>query len=122
LNARPDAEAFQGVHQGQCIHHGGQHAHVIGRGAVHAQFQTNPPAPKVARPDDNGYIHAHFAHFFDPHGDIASALRVDTVAAVAGERFAAKFEQYAVEFEAFHPVTFLFHDIFRKKANRMVGL
>ena len=70
LDAGDHPHAFQGIHQGQGIHHGGQHAHVIGGGPVHAQFQADPPAPQVAGANHNGHIHAHFAHFAHAFGDL----------------------------------------------------
>ena len=54
----------------QGVHHRAQHAHVIRGGLVHAHFQADLAAPQVAGADDDGNIHAQFAHFLDAAGDL----------------------------------------------------
>jgi hypothetical protein len=47
----------------QRVHHGGQHAHVVGGGAVHADRAAGDAAEDVAAADDDGHLDAHVHHF-----------------------------------------------------------
>ena len=48
LHARRHAHALERVLQGERIDDGGQHAHVIGGGAIHAGFFVHLTAPNIA--------------------------------------------------------------------------
>jgi len=102
LDTRHNTPALQSIHEGQGIHHGGKHAHVVCSGAVHANFQADAAAPEVASPNDDGDIHAQFTHFANPFGNMKCALGINAKPLRAGKRFATQFEQDAVIFQAVH--------------------
>jgi hypothetical protein len=52
LHAGRHAELLQRVLHGQSVHHRGQHAHIIGLGAVHALGSAGHTAEDVAAADD----------------------------------------------------------------------
>ena len=53
-----DALLLQEVLQRQAVHHGAEHAHVVGAGAVHAALLELGAAEEVAAADDDGDLHA----------------------------------------------------------------
>ena len=50
--------AFQGVAQGEGVHDGGEHAHVVAGDPVHAAGLTADAAEQVAAADDYAGLHA----------------------------------------------------------------
>ena len=60
---------LQGVLQRDAVDHGGQHAHVVGRGAVDAQFAGADAAEEIAAAGDDGDLHSQVVDFLDLGGD-----------------------------------------------------
>ena len=56
LHARWQADLLQGVLQRQRVHHGGQHAHVVGPRPIDAG--SLPSSEDVSSPDDDRGLHA----------------------------------------------------------------
>jgi hypothetical protein len=54
-------ELLERVLQGEGVDDGGQHAHVVGLGAVHAGAGAGHAPPDVAATDDDGDVDAHAA-------------------------------------------------------------
>ena len=59
MQPRLDVHAFQRVLQGQAVHHGGEHAHVVGGGRLDALAAGGElrPAEEVAAADHDGELH-----------------------------------------------------------------
>ena len=80
----------------EAVDHGGEHAHVIGRGAIHPAMAGGEAAPDVAAADDDRDLHAEVVHLLHLPRDLLHDLRRDVVApARFAERFAAQFEDDA---------------------------
>ena len=58
LHAGEDPELLQRVLKRQRVDHRGQHAHVVGAGAVHAFGRGGDPAEDVAAADHHAHFHA----------------------------------------------------------------
>ena len=56
LHASVNADPFQRVLQGQRVHHGGQHPHVVGPGPVHVGSLT--ASPDVPSPHHDRHLDA----------------------------------------------------------------
>ena len=54
-------ELLEGVLQGQGVDDRGEHAHVVGLGAVHARAGAGHAPPDVAAADDDGDVDAEVA-------------------------------------------------------------
>ena len=61
------------VLHGQRVHHGRQHAHVVGLGALHAGFDAPLAAPDVAAADDEADLHAQRDRGLHFLGDLVQA-------------------------------------------------
>lgn len=92
-----DALAFECVLKGEAINDCGEHAHVVGLGAVHTDFGRITSAPDVAAADDDSDGCAGVAGEFDLGGHVAHDARADGFAG-ALEGFSAEFDQDAVRF------------------------
>ena len=92
LHARRRAEFFQRVLEREGIDDGGQHAHVIAGGALHAALAAAQAAKDVAAADHHDHLHAEFAHLADLLGHVLDRFGVDAVAGVAAEGLAAELE------------------------------
>ena len=91
------AEPLEGVLQSQAVDDRGEHAHVVGLGAVHARAGAGHPPPDVAAADDDGDVDAELAADLDDlAGELLDHLAVDAVALVAGERLAGELEEDAL--------------------------
>jgi hypothetical protein len=97
LHARRDAALLQGVLQGQGVHHRGEHAHVVGGGAVHPRGGAAQAAEDVAAADHEGELHAEGAPGVrELVGQQADGLGVEAEAALLGaERLARHLQQDA---------------------------
>ena len=60
---------LQSVLQHYGIHHGGQHADVVGRRPIHLAGALRNPAKDVAPADDDRDLHAEFMDLLDLFGD-----------------------------------------------------
>ena len=77
LHARVHAGFFQRLLQRHAVDDRRQHAHVIGRAAVHAAIGRGDAAPDVAAADDDRDLHAHGVDFRHFARDLVGHLRVD---------------------------------------------
>src|SRR5699024_12807382 len=59
LDPRVASQLLEEVLQRQAVHHGAEHAHVIGTGAVHAELGQFGAAEEVAAADDYAHYHTH---------------------------------------------------------------
>ena len=73
---------------GERVHHGGQHAHVVGLGAFHAGGGAGDAAEDVAAADHDADLHAHADHVADIGGDGADGVVVEAVLAPAHQGLA----------------------------------
>ena len=64
-----DALLLQEVLQREAVHHGAEHAHVVGAGPVHAALLQLGAAEEVAAADHHGDLHAAADHGGDLPGD-----------------------------------------------------
>jgi len=86
------AEALEGVLEGERVDRRGEHAHVVGLGAVHARARTRHPSPDVPASDDDGDVDAQLARLHDLTGDELCDLAVDRLV-LPGERLARELQQ-----------------------------
>ena len=85
--------------QRQGIHHRGQHAHVVGRRALHAAVARAHPAPEIAAADHHRDLQAGLVRRFDLVGDVLDDGRRDVVViARLPERLATEFQENASKF------------------------
>ena len=81
---------------GQGVHHGGQHADVVGLGALHAGGGAGDAAEDVAAADHHADLDAHGDDVADIGGDGADRLVVQAILAPAHQGFAGEFQQDAL--------------------------
>ena len=72
---------------------GGEHAGVVGGGAVEAGFGGRGPAEEVAAPDDDGHFEAGLVAALQLAGDVAEGGGVKPEGALAQQSRAAELEQ-----------------------------
>ena len=65
----------QGALQRETVDHGGQHAHVIGRRAIHSAMACGQSAPDIAAADYDGRLHPEVSDLLDALGDLTNNLR-----------------------------------------------
>ena len=88
LHAHGHAALFDGVLHGEGIDDGGEHAHMVRRGAVHVG--TLPAAPEIAAAQHDAYFHAHGVNADELVHHARNDLFVQAEALFAGERFAGE--------------------------------
>src|SRR5207302_328874 len=96
LNAGDRALFLERVLQGERVEHGGQHAHVIGRGPLHAAVGGVDPPVDVPPADDQRDLDAHRGDLRDLRRDVLDHPRVDPERLVAGKHFSADLQQDAL--------------------------
>ena len=94
------AQALDGVLHGQGVEDGREHAHVVGRGAVHLDHGALAAAPDVAAADDQGDLQAADGQVHDLAGDLLDGFRAESLAVFA-QRLAGELDQYAL-IDGFH--------------------
>ena len=93
LHAGRLAESFEGVLQGEGVHHRAEHADVVGLGRVHPGELALAAAPEVAAADDDGDVDVLvLAHVDDRASGEVERGAVETAARRAGERLAGGLE------------------------------
>ena len=90
LHAGGDALLLDGVLHGERIDDGGEHPHVIRRGAVHVG--ALPPPPEIAAAQHDADLHAHVVHADELVDDPLDDRLVQAEAVIAGERLAGELE------------------------------
>ena len=94
-HARRDAELLERVLQRQGVDDRGEHAHVVGGGAVHAARAGRQAAEQIAAADDDGGLDAELLDFADLAGDLRGDRGIDPERLLAHEGFAGEFEEDA---------------------------
>src|SRR5262249_54440799 len=84
-HARLQSRFLEGVLQRQRIDDGGEHAHVVGGGAVHPSDARGDAPEDVAAADDDGDLDAEPDHFKHLGGDTVEHRRIDAVALPPGQ-------------------------------------
>src|SRR5699024_3816291 len=87
LNPGVDITVFQCVLEGQCIHDGGHHAHVVGRGTIHSLCAGCHATKDIAAPDDNGQFNARLNNFGDLFCHADDGGTIDAIRVVSHECF-----------------------------------
>ena len=87
--------ALEGVLHRERVDHRREHAHVIGRDAVHAGFGKPRAADDVAAADHEAHLDAETEDFRDFACDSPDDDGVDAVLMIAEQRLAAQFQQYS---------------------------
>ena len=82
-DARVHPQALQRILHGECVHDGGEHAHVVGGHAVHAGARQARTAKDIAPADDHGDLHFHLPDILQLASDALDDGRVDAVVGVA---------------------------------------
>src|SRR5437762_2919387 len=95
LDPGRDAAALQLVLHGQRVYHRGQHAHVVARGALHADRSARQTAEDVTAADYQAQLDPEHVDRPDLLGDAADHGGVEPVIALAHQRFARNFEKDA---------------------------
>ena len=94
------------VAQAEGVHHGREHAHIVGVDPVHAAGTAHHAAPDVAGADHERDFDALVHDFLDLPDHLADGFGIVAVILRALERLAADLEQHPVEAEfLIHAVT-----------------
>ena len=93
MDAGFHAGGFECVFQGQGIHDGGHHAHIVGRRTVHIVGLRGNAAEDVAAADDDADLYAEFDDFFYLADNLHDGFAVDTEGIIAHQGFAGQFQQ-----------------------------
>jgi hypothetical protein len=88
--------AWRMASAGQRIHHRGQHAHVVGRGAVHAGSTASDAAEDVAAADDDRDLDTQLHDFGNVIDHALDGGTVDAEGIVAHQGFAGQFQKDAL--------------------------
>ncbi len=98
LDDAGDAVVGECAFEGEGVHDGCEHAHVIGGGAVHAAGGCAGSAPEVAAADDDAELESLGGGFADFEGDAVDDFRGNVIAGIgATKSLAAEFEDGAAE-------------------------
>ncbi len=98
LYAGIDTGILKRILQRQSVHHGCQHAHIIGGGTFHATGGTGNAAENVTAADDQTDLYAHIDDSLDLGGDTIDHYRIETIFTLAHQRFAGNFQQNTLIF------------------------
>jgi hypothetical protein len=94
--ARLDAVLFERVLQGEAVDDGGQHAHVVGRRAIHAPRARREAAKDVAAADDDTGLNAQGLDLGNVFRDAGGDRGIDAVGLVTHERLAGQLQKDAL--------------------------
>ena len=95
-HARRHALLAHRVGQRERVHHGGEHAHVVGGGAVHADRAAGHAAEDVAAADHDRDLAPELRHLLDLAHHAHDRGAVDAVGIVAHQGLAGEFQQDAL--------------------------
>ena len=104
LHARLDALLLQEVLEGEAVHHGAQHAHVVGAAAVHAALLHLRAAEEVASADHDADAHTLAHHGRDLLGHLGDDVGVDAHL-TAAEHLAGELDEDTLVGRHFDPFT-----------------
>ncbi len=87
--------SLEGLLQGQRVDHRGEHAHVVGLGAVHASALAGHPTPDVPAPDHDRDVDVEASAWprLDLRGEIGDHLAVDAESAATRECLTGQLDQ-----------------------------
>src|SRR5205085_12511848 len=88
--------ALREARQREAVHHGAEHAHVAGAGAVHAAFLQLGAPEEVAAADDDGNLRTARDDLGDLPGHRLDDRRIDPDGTTA-EHLAAELEEHSAE-------------------------
>src|SRR3989442_1068863 len=74
---------FEGILQRNCIEHGCEHTHIIGRCAIQTLSRKSQSAKNVSTADYYGDFDAKLVNIVDFAGDASDCCRIDPVALVS---------------------------------------
>ncbi len=86
-HAAVKAGLFDRVLEGDSVDHGGQHAHVIGGNAIHADGLLGNTAEEVPAPDDDADLTADTGDFGELLGDRPDENGINAEATAGGQGF-----------------------------------
>lgn len=86
---------LEGILQGERVHNGCQHAHVVGLSTLHATGSTCHAAENIAAADNDADLMANGEQLLDLLSKMVGNLGVDAILAVAHQRFAGKLKKHA---------------------------
>ena len=92
LHARIDVDVLQRALQGERVHDGREHSHVVRLRPIHALVASRKAAPDIAAADDDGDVNAVLAHLLDLGRNGVDGRQVDAEALISCERFTAEFQ------------------------------
>ena len=95
-HARVHVHLFERILHRQRVHDSGQHAHLIGRDAIHTGACQAGAAENIAAANDHRQLNAQRLHLTQFGRDAFEHQRVDTVIAAAQQRFARELDQHAL--------------------------
>ena len=95
LHACRHAQLLQRVLHGQGIHHRGQHAHIVGLGAVHAAGGAGHAAKNIAPADDEADLQPGFLGVLHLLRHLRDKAGVDPELLIAHQHLAGKLDQHA---------------------------
>ncbi|MNS78211.1 hypothetical protein D3C72_1118140 [compost metagenome] len=101
-DAGGDTHALEAVLQGERVHHGRQHSHVVAGGAVHAHRARGHAAEDVAAAHHDGELDFHVHDVADLLRHLLDDRRIDAEAVVAHQRFTAQLQQHTLVLQDCH--------------------
>ena len=102
LHADIHALLLQDICHGHAVHGGGQHAHVVGTGALNVALAILHAAPEVAAADDDAHLYAHLHTLADHIGNTVHHIKIEAELLLACQRFAADLQQHTFIFRLVH--------------------
>ncbi len=94
---RDDSDMLERVLEGERVDHRGEHAHVVGRGALHALGAGREPAEQVAAADHDGGLHAHPLYLADVFCDLSRHAGIDPERLLSHEGLTGELQKDATE-------------------------
>ena len=98
-HAGVNSDLLQRRLHGQRVHHGGQHAHVIGGGPLHPLGRPGQTAEDIAAADHHANLDPHIADRLHLLGNPRHGRGMQAIALIAHQRLARDFEHDAVVFD-----------------------
>ena len=98
LDADGNVLLLHHVGDGEAVHDRGEHAHMVGAGALHVAAAVLGAAPEVAAADDHADLHAELAAFLNRVAHAGDHIEIQTGLLLAGQSLTADLEQNAVIF------------------------
>ena len=97
LHAGLDAELLKRVLHRERVHHGGEHAHVIGLRTVHPLRRARHAAEDIAATDHEADFEARFLGRLHFLGEFGNEHRIDPELLIPHQHFAREFQEHALD-------------------------